>query len=798
MGTCYSSINKLETTNSSKRPYINKSFIQKSISQNSNCHHLNNLNQNLNNSLNKNSLNNQQLITPSYLATISNNKLITINNQTNELKPSSIEFNSTATCLEENSFYFNNKFTNTTAAATNQLIKMYENKNNKLISKLPKFNLTNRHQVHDSSNQLNSTKIAHHFGAKQTLNADLLRLKNGCLNNKQQQQNKSSQSSLTNSETSCASSLSTNSTASYSNQTNKLNNKKSFPNSTFNKATSSSNLNDKKIKQSSSGKVINKQPTSKNNQHQQQQQQLNFNHHHHSSINKLNNNKLDNFSAVQLSQALTKSSNNNLITSKFTTTVTNIPKPQIAQRIPNNTLIQKSTNLPSNHSKLIQTNNLLYQNLDHHQQPKSSLRPYTLNENYQPYKKPAKRIDNNQEIKLGNTLRYPYSESNLKNKVTFNHHSNDDNKSTSYFKNSQLLNNNKKLNSYSGLPVPTNSNLRSSKSELRDYSNHPIHSNNSKNNSNSSLNRQSNDRLNQLNETSRSLTLEKNENLNTAEKENQKRLSTSYESSFTIKELSEKINHVRSHNKLLDQQQQQNLNKQQNHYNLSNAHNQLVNLQNLVNKKQQQLINNSRLHKQATPNSIETTDDSINEQSISCTNSQKSSQSPNSSLTPDLSSQSKVSPEHNRSENQIYLDDEICDQPDLMFLNSKENSTANSPVKENVNLIDNLCNENGNYKTNIRYSISELDSLKLKQEFLSSISEQQQNDRTDSTSPEKSSISLSPVKFRKPRPLSVVESEDGNLALDGSSFRSVMQDINGIKTLLFRLQGELQSVSFIN
>ena len=196
MGTCYSS-NQL-TNSSTKRPY-DKSFQQTKTKSNqlkttfSSCHHL---------------------VTPSYLATISSNQLIQLNNQTNELKP-------------KNSVYATELYI---GESTNQAAKMYENTKGKLMSKLPKFGLNK--QVHDSS-QRNPTTISH-FGAKQTLNADLLRLKSG-LNGKQ---TKSSNSSLTNSETSCASS-STNSTASYSN-VNHGNNKSTNQNqrkSTFTSTT---------------------------------------------------------------------------------------------------------------------------------------------------------------------------------------------------------------------------------------------------------------------------------------------------------------------------------------------------------------------------------------------------------------------------------------------------------------------------------------------------------------------------------------------------------------------------------
>lgn len=53
------------------------------------------------------------------------------------------------------------------------------------------------------------------------------------------------------------------------------------------------------------------------------------------------------------------------------------------------------------------------------------------------------------------------------------------------------------------------------------------------------------------------------------------------------------------------------------------------------------------------------------------------------------------------------------------------------------------------------------------------------------------------VSFRRPRPLSFVENDDGSFGLDLPSQRAVAQDLIGIKTLLFRLQNLLQNVSEI-
>ena len=50
-------------------------------------------------------------------------------------------------------------------------------------------------------------------------------------------------------------------------------------------------------------------------------------------------------------------------------------------------------------------------------------------------------------------------------------------------------------------------------------------------------------------------------------------------------------------------------------------------------------------------------------------------------------------------------------------------------------------------------------------------------------------------KTRKPRALSLVESADGIVGLDSSSYANLMQDVKDVKTLLFRLQGILHQVS---
>lgn len=49
--------------------------------------------------------------------------------------------------------------------------------------------------------------------------------------------------------------------------------------------------------------------------------------------------------------------------------------------------------------------------------------------------------------------------------------------------------------------------------------------------------------------------------------------------------------------------------------------------------------------------------------------------------------------------------------------------------------------------------------------------------------------------FPRPRPLSFVEKEDGSIGVGQNSVPALMQDVKNIKTLLYRLQGELQNVS---
>lgn len=50
--------------------------------------------------------------------------------------------------------------------------------------------------------------------------------------------------------------------------------------------------------------------------------------------------------------------------------------------------------------------------------------------------------------------------------------------------------------------------------------------------------------------------------------------------------------------------------------------------------------------------------------------------------------------------------------------------------------------------------------------------------------------------FPRPRPLSFIEKEDGSIGVGQNSVPALMQDVKNIKTLLYRLQGELQNVSY--
>ena len=246
------------------------------------------------------------------------------------------------------------------------------------------------------------------------------------------------------------------------------------------------------------------------------------------------------------------------------------------------------------------------------------------------------------------------------------------------------------------------------------------------------------------------------------------------------------------------------------------------------------------------------------------------------------SSATTVSQDSNRD---LFFDDEIADQPDLMIMNNNNNNNTASTVTQSdkdvidgsiktgvmlpqnrsslrLSLAKSLDYSSGSSSTtttmaqeslnpsplttptihaSIRSANSELESLMQQisltdQDFASlnhcplsprktfyshrevdrSRSFSFQNSSNTNPSSESNSSNLpgsriSGLKkrhsytssssghvFRKPRPLSFVENEDGSLAFDSPSMRAIAHDIIGVKTLLFRLQGILQNVSFFS
>ena len=114
----------------------------------------------------------------------------------------------------------------------------------------------------------------------------------------------------------------------------------------------------------------------------------------------------------------------------------------------------------------------------------------------------------------------------------------------------------------------------------------------------------------------------------------------------------------------------------------------------------------------------------------------------------------------------FLIDDEICDQPGL-FLNADK---LNGQVKM------------------LEKSLSELQNLTAKQSVDTSVKPEV------TTTPVANSHTPKTTRFRKPRALSLIESPDGYMGFDNPSYRTLVQDMNGVKTLLFRLQGLLQNV----
>lgn len=126
----------------------------------------------------------------------------------------------------------------------------------------------------------------------------------------------------------------------------------------------------------------------------------------------------------------------------------------------------------------------------------------------------------------------------------------------------------------------------------------------------------------------------------------------------------------------------------------------------------------------------------------------------------------------------FLIDDEISDQPELVL-----NATLDQADQT------------------LKCSLSELEALKSKQrsDSVSSSLSSPTSVSTLASSSNSPSITITTTKlptttFRRPRPLSFVETPDGSCGLDSSSYRAACQDLLGIKTLLFRLHGLLQDV----
>ncbi|KAI1292069.1 hypothetical protein HDE_07535 [Halotydeus destructor] len=129
----------------------------------------------------------------------------------------------------------------------------------------------------------------------------------------------------------------------------------------------------------------------------------------------------------------------------------------------------------------------------------------------------------------------------------------------------------------------------------------------------------------------------------------------------------------------------------------------------------------------------------------------------------------------------FLIDDEISDQPDLMVISHSIDDSMSERTLER--------------------SLCELEDLKAKQNSImspESLSRSSSINSSLSRSTSNGAAKSSTTKFTKPRALSLVESPEGNLGFDGTSYRSLMQDMHGVKLLLFRLQGLLQNVETTN
>ena len=199
------------------------------------------------------------------------------------------------------------------------------------------------------------------------------------------------------------------------------------------------------------------------------------------------------------------------------------------------------------------------------------------------------------------------------------------------------------------------------------------------------------------------------------------------------------------------------------------------------------------------------------------------------------SSATTVSSQDSVSNKDLFLiDDEIADQPDLFMTmaEQKKSQTDSSTTTNNLVLSPTKTitpctnspafsghtsltptNDSAN-DTLIRSINTELESLILQTSPDSTSLPCEPNQEANSSANNSlkfinrtnlkkrhsytASSSVSHNMFRQPRPLSFVENADGTLALDSSSLRAVSQDLIGIKTLLFRLQGILQNVCGFN
>lgn len=123
---------------------------------------------------------------------------------------------------------------------------------------------------------------------------------------------------------------------------------------------------------------------------------------------------------------------------------------------------------------------------------------------------------------------------------------------------------------------------------------------------------------------------------------------------------------------------------------------------------------------------------------------------------------------------------------DLIIQNNVDKDSNHSPLP--VSNVHTSLQQNNN--NNDRHRVSKL--CKRHSYTSSSISSSPLSNNNSNTTSLTNHLS-----FRRPRPLSFVENDDGSFGLDSPSQRAVAQDLIGIKTLLFRLQNLLQNVSKI-